>query len=167
MLKSSCFVVFVLLLLLARKGYSQTDGVIGYKGGLHLLQRDILLHLRINPAVTTYHDDGVTYNRYYQVVIQIGKEGQLGESLSVFSLMDTLKAPFIVAAVRATTGKWINHSGKEQTVVLPIYLLYKTAESGDSAVQPPVFGQAVYFGEQKQAAVYLQPVVVSSYPVVR
>ena len=165
MCKSACFVVVAIFLALGC--YGQADPVIGYKGGMPLLQRDILLHLRINPAVDTYHDEGVNYNRYYQVVMQIGKEGELGESLSVISLMDTLKTPFIVTAIRATAGKWINHSGKEQTVVLPIYLIYKTAESGDSVVRPPVFGQAVFFGEQKREAVYFPPVVISSYPGVR
>ena len=158
---------FILATLFAQAGFSQTDHVIGYKNGMTQLQRDILLHLHINPAVATYYDTGVNYNRYYKVVMQIGKEGELGELITVFSLMDTLKSPLIVAAIRSTAGKWINNSGKVQTVVLPIYLIYKTNELGDSAIRPPVFGQETYFGLEKQRAVYLQPVVINCYPAVR
>ncbi len=145
----------------------QTPSPIQYKGGWKLLQRDLLLHLPINPAVSTFHDDGVQFNRYYQVTMQIGKHGEMGESFTVFSVMDSLKAPFIAEAVRYTAGKWINLSGEDRTVVLPIYLLYRKDGAVDSVGTIPIMSQHHYFNGQATPPVQLAPIVITSYPAVR
>jgi hypothetical protein len=158
--------IFIVIIstLFTQTSFCQQDSLIEYKGGFNLLGRDILRHLPINPAVTTYHDEGVDYDRYYTVVLKILKNGGIGKSIFVFSVMDSLKVPLVVDAIRFTAGKWINHSGEDQTVVLPIYLVNRMDEPSDSTKKIPIISQQYYLDGSRSKVVYLAPVILTSYP---
>jgi hypothetical protein len=120
------YFIFISLLFCKTETFSQAnDSAIGYKGGLKMLARDIIKHL---PAIF-YKKEGpgdldIDYNRYYQAVMKIHKDGTIDKSILIFSYMDTVKVPIILDAIHQTDGKWINYSGEDQIIVLPLHFLY-------------------------------------------
>jgi len=159
------YFTFISLLFCFAVTFSQTnDSVIGYKGGIKMLARDILKRL---PTIF-YKNAGpesldITCNRYYNVVMKIQKDGTIDKSILVFSVMDTVKVPFIINAIQQTNGNWINNSGEDQLIVLPLYLLYERSDESQTPEKIPIMRQDYYLNWTKSRLIYFEPIVSTAY----
>ena len=139
------------------------DTIIGYKGGSKALTKDIIKHLpEIFYKKGGLEDLDITYNRYYEVIMKIHKDGTIDKSILIFSFMDTVKMPILMNAIHQTDGKWINYSGEDQVIVLPLHFLY-IGNYLSSSPEQPIMRQDYYLNWAKSRLIYFEPIVSRCY----
>ncbi len=104
-------------------------------------------------------------NKYFIVVIKNDKDGRIKDGGSVLSMQDTTNAEVVLNAVLHTNGLWINHTGVEKTVVLPIYFLYRYDDEKIKREKDPVCSN--YFTNSNKDIICLEPLVIELHPWVR
>jgi hypothetical protein len=158
------YFIFISLFFWNSEAFSQSnDSLIGYKGGLERLKRDIIKAL---PTIF-YKKEGpedfyIEYNRYYEAIMKINKDGTIDKSILIFSFMDTVKMPFIINAIHKTDGKWINYTGEDQIIVLPLHFLYVGNDLSRSP-EMPFMREDYYLNWTKSKLIYFEPIVSISY----
>lgn len=154
----------ILCLVLTSSSFCQKDSLIQYKGGLDRLNGDVLRHLRIDRDL---HDEGKVRDHYYLVMFDLQKNNTVGPRISIVSVMDSGKAGALLAAFKFTKDKWINLSGEDQTVVLPIYIHYKFDDPNAGDQDIPAIRQDYYINWEKKKIICLKPMIITSLPAVR
>ncbi len=95
------------------------------------------------------------------------KNNTIGPRISIVSVQDSGKAGALLNAFKFTGGKWINLSGEDQTVVLPVYIHYKFDDPNAGDLDMPVIRQDIYINGEKKNIIYLKPMTITSLPTVR
>lgn len=151
--------IFSLVILISVGLNAQTldTTLISYQGGIQKLNNEVFLYL-------THHGvlrDGMPCNRNFNILFTVNPNGEVGEKIAVFSVIDTLNSPKVIEAIRNTSGKWINHIGKSVEVCMPIYVIYydKNASS-EPAIRMSL---GVSQGNGYQSIVYLSPMYFKIY----
>jgi hypothetical protein len=129
--------ITLLVLISEKQVYAQAkQALINYKDGKDILTGLFLNRMHLNLDI---EDSLVHYNRYFELIFTISKEGSLKGDAFVFSIGDSTKAPYIIQALKRTQGKWINKTGRDVQVVLPIYTIYKESQEKESTEKIPFF----------------------------
>jgi len=162
--------ILLLTSCLAICGFSysqQNSDVIEYSGGQKQLDKTIGKYLGTHKGMfddAPKPDSGRKSNKYFTVFMQINKNGVIDGDIMVNACNDTSVTAVIAAAVRGTSGQWINHSGSDKWVVLPIYYLYK--DEGLLIEKIPLTKWYLFTNNGRTPVVYLDKVEIILYPVV-
>ena len=124
--------ILFFMIAFAFKAYAQnqdTTHVIQYKGGDTSLIKQIFKYIGKHSGF--YDGKDREHNRYFQVVLKIEKDGTMGDQMNIIMIdNDTSSMPeTIIDAIKQTNGQWINHTHQEQSILLPIYFIYKRDET--------------------------------------
>jgi hypothetical protein len=155
-------IVFFLLICYVTNARGQQQKEIEYDSGRIGLTK--LMAKSIRPE--KYSDSAAWYStdKQYLVLLRIEKNGVLGDDISIFMSNDSLMLPMILDVMRRTQGHWINHTGKEQMVVLPICYFF---QSDEKEKPMPILRFDKYNKTGKEAMVYLEPFTIVMYPPMR
>jgi hypothetical protein len=128
---------------------------------------------KINKAILWYvsakSQDGVLgfqfkYNRYYGVRFTVLVDGQIGKEVTVFSFQDTSNSLAILGAIKQTNGNWINNSGKELSVYMPIEVQYIIDGTDPIPLLPIAYRE--YHDGGPADLVSIPPIIIQQYPPV-
>lgn len=160
----------ILLLLLSFciiSVFSQpSQNTIQYKNGFQRLNKVFVNKSELYTGIRGGTYSEITHNRFFNVVMRIGTDGNI-DSILIISVMDSVEAPLIIDAIKSTRGNWINKSGMAQLVVLPLYLLYLGDYDETNVVAKiPIMRQEYYTNWNKSALIYLDPIIIKTYPSV-
>ena len=160
--------LFTACLAICGFSYSQqnSDGI-EYSGGRKQLDKTIGKYLGTHHGMfddATQPDSARKSHKYFTVFMQIDKNGIINGDIMVNACNDTSVTSLIAAAVRGTSGQWINHSGSDIWVVLPIYYLYK--DEGLLTEEIPLTKWYLFTNNRRTPVVYLDKVEIILYPVV-
>lgn len=98
-------------------------------------------------------------NRHFLLSITINKAGKIQAiNLFSFSKLDSIETLNILAALEQTDNKWINNSGKDQTIVLPISYIYD--DKNDNPEKFPDLQQEFYSNWNKVKLIFLERIIV-------
>jgi hypothetical protein len=147
------------------KAHSQnqnTTHVIEYKGGDTSLIKQIFKYIGKHSGF--YDGKEREHNRYFQAVVEIEKDGTIGDQINIVMIDNDTSAmsETIIDAIKQTNGHWINHTHEEQSVVLPIYFIYKKDETSMN-VKPDI-KQEYHYKSQKINLIYLAPIIIQMEP---
>jgi hypothetical protein len=98
---------------------SQSDtSLLGYQGGYKYLGKVMLHQLDMGG----YYSNTQTDNRYFFFFFTVDKDGKIGKRVFIQSIVDSslIKPGLYISALRATQGKWLNHTGGDLNVILPV-----------------------------------------------
>lgn len=160
--------LYLLLILMAVTGepiFSQTALPIEYKGGSWALFRKVVKYLEINNGVYNGNEPEKERqgNKYFIVVLSMDGNGRFNNDCSILSIQDTTNCKNVLAAVKETNGSWINHTGENQTVIIPVYFLYDSDEK--KLEKDPSF-KNYFYSERKRGVICLEPIVIKLLPTV-
>lgn len=108
------------------------------------------------------------YSSYYTVAFKIKIDNSIDNTINIFMLngsSDSKLDSVIIESIRQTQGKWINHSKTEETVVLPVYYLYK--DRNENSEKIPDIMQSYYLNWKKRKVIYLKPIILWTGSAVR
>jgi hypothetical protein len=113
----------ILLLLVLSPFLAFTQIVkLEYKGGMDRFRKLIV-------STTDGNNDEWNKNneidKYYNIKFTIDKDNRLGKDILIESSADIDSMPSIYALMESTKDKWINHTGHDLEVVLPLYYYYE------------------------------------------
>ena len=146
----------------------QNSDVIEYAGGRKQLDKAVWKYLGNHKGMfddAMQSDSARKTNKYYTVFMQVDKNGVIGADIMVNACNDTSITSIIAAAVRETSGQWINHSGSDKWVVLPIYYLYKDERVAIENLPPKKL--YLYGINGKTPVVYLDKLEIFLFPTVQ
>ena len=140
--------------------FSQTnDSTIKYADGFKTFYRDIYKHLHPGQDYLGSPDS----NRYYTFLIQITASGGLGAiSINSVGIMDSIEIAYILSKLKESKGKWINNSGIDQTMVLPVYFVFNDYDDKYKQKLPNV-NEAYYINWNRKKLIYLEPIIAKVY----
>jgi hypothetical protein len=128
---------------------------IEFQGGRQALDRILAKNIIV--------DDRKVFDssRYFEVFMSINKAGHIGQVL-ITSVYDSSKMGLILLVIKKTQDKWINHTGTDQLVSLPIYIYF---ESDNDVLRrnPKIFSQQ-FLDWDNRPMINLVPFVVNVYP---
>jgi hypothetical protein len=156
-------IIFFHLVFLCTVSFSQSNQtLIQYKNGFRELNRIFLSQMLKKKGIQGVQSDSIKYNRYFNVVMEVAKDGSI-DSILVISIMDSSKGQFIIDGLKKTQGNWINKSGVTQMVVLPIYLIYKSGNEKDPIEKTPFIRQDFYTNWNNRSLIHLEPIIIELY----
>lgn len=119
MRKKLIVLAFFLFAFLYGSAQVYDSTVLTFSGGFGKLEKLVGYETSISDAL---QNDSFYKNQYiyYQVIFNISKDGNMGD-IWINSLYDTALVSSILGAMKKTNGLWVNNSGAELVVVLPIY----------------------------------------------
>jgi hypothetical protein len=127
--------------------FSQSDKL-EYKGGINKLWK--LIHR------TTDSDDSI-WNKN-----SIDKNNKLSKEIFIVSSQDIDSMPSLYALMEATKDNWINHTGHDLEVVLPLYYYY------DDDTPRKRINTVYHFAYwPKKEILVLDPLIIKRYPTMR
>jgi hypothetical protein len=97
----------------------QSDtSLLGYQGGYKYLGKTMLHQFDMGG----YSDNVKTDNRYFIFFFKVDKDGRIGREVFINTITDSsfIRPDLYITALRATDGKWINRTGGDLNVVLPV-----------------------------------------------
>ncbi len=103
-------------------------------------------------------------NKFYEIQFTVGKNGNLGDSILVSSINDTIAVPYFLKMIRSTQGKWINRSGTDLLVFLPIYVTFSESKSGFYPTFRPK--HSFFLDTIKLQVLTLEPELITRSPTV-
>jgi hypothetical protein len=164
------FFLFVFFSSQAQK-YDSTS--LTFTDGYEKLEKLVGYETSISDAL---QNDSFYKNEYlfYEVILNIGKDGTMGD-IWINSLYDTALASSILEAMKKTNGLWVNNSGSELVVVLPIYynnipgdsfsnLMFKQIyDRIDNSRSVKIFS-SFYQNWESRKLVYLKAIKIVGFP---
>ncbi|GEM_PF-7016118 len=162
MKRSISFVMFLFILSICDS--QDTSRIITYAGGYNILTKNLVNYVYFNYGF--FQDSARAHNRYFQAKIKIDKNGFFKSEMELISINNDTSTigSIIVEAIKKTSGKWINHSGKDQIVILPVYFIYKDENTKSEPI--PEIKNEIYLEAKKFKPIYLQPIEIDMYPTV-
>src|SRR5258706_15843021 len=110
-------VFFFLNIFFTTAGICQSNQI-EYPGGIKEFQR-----LMVKNIGFTFEMEKKDTNRNFNVFMNINKKG-IVDRVEITSFGDSTGANMILGVVKLSRFKWINHSGKDQSVVFQIYFIH-------------------------------------------
>jgi hypothetical protein len=157
-----------LMLIHGLPGFSQIPDsanleYVGKPGGLGRLMLDEVS----NAESFNNRDFFKIHHIYYEVQFRIEKTGNLAEQIIINSVNDTSLRQSIMLAMKKTHGHWINHSGKDLLVILPIQLYNDSGDSvfTDSTMKILPVWHASYNRWEESKIMYLTTIEIKSGPL--
>ena len=156
-------IILIFLAFFSLSAFPQSsDTSIQFKGGFSKLNR-FFQGMPLDGSRSGKKEDYyINYNRYFDVLMKLETNGSI-DSIFVISIMDSIRAPFIIEVLKTTQGNWINNSGVAQMVVLPIYIIYKNLNEKEPVEKMLYFNQGFYTNWTKNKLIYLNPIIITSY----
>ena len=158
------------MLLHVLPGYSQIpdSAYLEYKGRPGGLGR-LMLNEVSNADRFSDEDFHKIRHIYYDVQFRIDRTGKLGEQITINSVNDSSLRQTILQAMKKTQGHWINHTGKDMVVILPIHLNNESGDSvfTDSTMKMLPVWHASYNHWEESKILYLTSIEITTYPTVR
>ena len=158
-----------LMLLSGLHGFSQMpdSSYLEYAGSPGGLGR-LMLNEVSNSDRLSEEDFYKIHHIYYEVQFRIDKNGTLGEQVIINSVNDTSLRQTILQTMKKTQGHWINHSGKDLLVILPIHLYNDSGDSvfTDSTMKILPVWHASYNRWEETKILYLATIKIKTFPPV-
>ena len=150
---------FLLFLFISSSLFSFSQSTqLEYKGGINQLKKFI--------GKTTGGDNpewGKNYevDKYYNIKFTIDKNNKLGQNILIVSSQDIDSMPSLYSLIESTKDNWINHTGHDLEIVLPLYFYYD-----DDTPRKRIDDKYHFAYLHKKDMLVLDPVITIHYPVV-
>ena len=156
------YILFALILVCSYRSFSQdtTSNILQYKDGYARLNKMIFSYVGDN-----YNVEEVKHSAYSNFNITIDKNGKVVD-VNIFSVDDSSLSTVICKAIYLTDGKWINATGENQILNLPINCIYVDDGSKDKNI-PFTFYSNYYENGRFKNVVHFKPMTIYFYPTVK
>jgi hypothetical protein len=138
------------------------DSTFQYKGGENLLQKMLIKNLHFNRIT---ENDSSKINRFFFISFTVNNVGEINKVniISLGKMLDSEETKNVFFALKKTNSNWINHTKKDQIVVLPIYCI-QTHERPEKPAN--IINQMYYSNWKKVELIYLNAITVFVYPTI-
>src|SRR5450631_4367752 len=154
----------VLFMLQTYSSFSQPTVQVEYRGGTNALTK--LFSKSINDRSNNTENAEVRSNRFYSVEFSLDPTGHIMDNVVIVSTSTIDIDSTIVGFMRKVEGNWINHSGHNIDVVLPISFIYKDESVRLTNTQCPLTTTS-FSKWKKREQVVLEPLIITILPTMR